>query len=78
VVLGPIFEIPSLLILDLTTLTLPSNPISKLTYSLLQAFLATSNSIGTLLIQHFHIDFSVEIILNYITLQIQLIDLSKY
>jgi len=41
---------PSLLILDLSTPTPPSNPISKLTCSVLQAFLAPNNTIHALLI----------------------------
>jgi len=51
--LAPLFEIPFLLILGLFTLTLPLNLISKLTFSLLKAFLAPSNFIRALLIQHF-------------------------
>ena len=38
--LAPLFGIPFHLILDQLKLTLPSNPISKLTFSLLKAFLA--------------------------------------
>ena len=56
----------NLLILDLSTLTLPSNPISKLTCSVLWAFLAPNNSIHALLIRIFMSIFSVEIILHYI------------
>jgi len=41
---------PSLLILDLWTPISPSNPVSKLTCSVLQAFLAPNNSIRKLLI----------------------------
>ena len=51
--LAPLFRIYSLLILDLSTLALPSNPISKLTYYLLQALLAPNYSIRALLIRHF-------------------------
>ena len=43
--------------------SLPSNPISKLTFSLLKAFLAPNNFIRAILIQHFYVDFSVENIL---------------
>jgi hypothetical protein len=49
--LVPLFGTPSLLILDLSTLTLPSNPISKLTCCVLRAFLAPNNSIHALLIR---------------------------
>jgi len=48
--LAPLFGTPSLLILDLSTPTLPSSPISKLISSVLQAFLAPNNSIHALLI----------------------------
>jgi len=43
--LAPLFGTPSLLILDLSTPTTPSNPISKLTCSVLQSFLAPNNTI---------------------------------
>ena len=58
--LAPLFGVRSHLILDLLTLTLPSNPISKLTLSLLKAFLAPNDFIRALLIQHFYVDFNVE------------------
>ena len=45
-----------------STFTLPSNPISKLTSSLQQAFLSPDNSICALLIRQSHVNFSVEII----------------
>jgi len=45
-----LFGTPSLLILNLSTPTPPSNPISKLTCSVPQAFLAPNNSIRKLLI----------------------------
>jgi len=48
--LAPLFGTPSLLILDLSTPTPPSNPISKLTGYVLQAFLAPNNTIHALLI----------------------------
>jgi len=48
--LAPLFGTPSLLILDLSTPTPPSNPISKLSCSVRQAFLAPINSIHALLI----------------------------
>jgi len=48
--LVPLFGTPSLLILDLSTPTPPSNPISKLTCFVLQAFLAPNNTIHALLI----------------------------
>ena len=57
---------PSLLIIDLSTLALPSNPVSTLNYSLLQASLAYHNSIRAILIRHFHADFSVAITLHYL------------
>jgi hypothetical protein len=63
--LAPLSGIHSILILDLPRLMLPSNTISKLSYSLLQAFLAPNNSIRSLLVRHFHVDFSVEIICNF-------------
>jgi len=43
-ILAPLFGTPSLLILDLSTPTPPSNPISKLTCSVLQALLAPNNN----------------------------------
>jgi len=49
-ILAPLFGTPSLLILDLSTPTPPSNPISKLTCSVLQAFLVPKNTIHALLI----------------------------
>jgi len=48
--LAPLLGTPSLLILDLSTPTPPSNPISELTCSVLKAFLAPNNSIHALLI----------------------------
>jgi len=49
-ILAPLFGTPSLLILELSTPTPPSNPISKLFCSVLQAFLAPNNTIHALLI----------------------------
>ena len=63
--LAPLFGIPFHLILNLLTRTLPSNPISKLTFSLLKAFLVPNNFISALLIRHFYVDFSVENIYYY-------------
>ena len=59
-----LFGFPSLLISNLSITTLPSDPISKLAYSLLQAYPVPNNSIRSLLIRHFHVDFSVAVILH--------------
>ena len=64
---GPLFVISSLLISDLSAHTLLSNVISKLTHPLLQAFLATDNSIPALLIPYINVDFRVDIVLDYVT-----------
>jgi len=48
--LAPLFGTPSLLVLDLSTSTPPSNQISKLSCSVLQAFLAPNSTIHALLI----------------------------
>jgi len=54
-----LFGIPFLIISDLPTLTLSSFSIDKLTFSLVQAFLASNNFIHVRLIRHNHVDFCV-------------------
>ena len=58
---APPFGIPCLLICDSLTLTMPTNLISKLTYSLLQAIQAFNSnySIRAFLIRHIHVDFRI-------------------
>jgi len=60
-------QTPSLLILDLLTLTPPLIPISKLTCSVLQAFLAFNNTIHALLIHTCMLILAPKLF--YITLQ---------
>jgi hypothetical protein len=60
--MAPLSGVPSLLILDLSTRTLPSNPISLLTYSVLQAFLATNNSIHALRIHIFMLILALKLV----------------
>jgi len=58
----------SLLVLDLSTPTPPSNPISKLTRSVLQAFLAPNNTIHALLIHIYMLILAPKLF--YITLHL--------
>jgi len=69
-ILAPLFETPSLLILDLSTPTPPSDPISKLTCSVLQAFLACNNTNHALLIHIYMLILAPKLF--YITLQLQI------
>jgi len=69
--LAPLIGTASLLILDLSTPKPPSNPISKLTRSVLQAFLAPNNSIHALLIHIYMLILAPKLF--YITLHYQII-----
>jgi len=63
-----LFTTPSLLIQDLSTHTIPSNLISKLTYSLhFCEFLPPNNNIHAYCIDIIKVDVYVEITLHYIT-----------